>query len=123
MSSETGLLAVIPARGGSKGLPGKNIRLFVGLPLIAHSILLGKMCPEIDRLIVSTDSSEIADVARRFGSEVPFIRPVQLAQDDTPLWPVLKHALEFAEKEEGCKYDYFLLLDPTTPCRLPVYIA
>ena len=117
------ILAVVPARGGSQGLPGKNIRPFAGLPLIAHAILFAKLCPEIDRCIVSTDSSEIAEVARKYGGDVPFIRPVQLAQDDTPLWPVLRHALEFAEGEERAKYDYVLLLDPTTPCRLPVYIT
>lgn len=123
MSSEARLLAAIPARGGSKGLPGKNIRPLAGLPLIAHSILLAKMCPEIDRVVVSTDSPEIAGVARRFGAVVPFLRPAELAQDDTPMWPVLRHALEFAEREERSEYDYILLLDPTTPCRLPVYIA
>lgn len=123
MSTGTGLLAVIPARGGSKGLPGKNIRPLAGLPLIAHSILLAQMCPEIDRMLVSTDSPQIAEVAQRFGAVVPFLRPAELARDETPLWPVLRHALEFAENEQGSKYDYFLLLDPTTPCRLPVYIT
>lgn len=117
------LLTVIPARGGSKGLPGKNIRSFAGLPLITHALLFAKLCPEIDRCIVSTDSPEIAEVARKFGGDVSFLRPAELARDDTPLWPVLRHALEFAENEEGAKYGYLLLLDPTTPCRLPVYIT
>ena len=113
------MLAVITARGGSTGLPGKNIRPFAGLPLLAHSILLGKMCPEIDRLILSTDSAEIAEVGRRYGCEVPFMRPAELARNDTPTWPVLRHALEAIEKEEGRPYDFLLLLDPTSPTRLP----
>lgn len=122
MSPGTGLLAVIPARGGSKGLPGKNIRPFTGLPLIAHSILLAKMCPEIDRLIVSTDSPEIADVARDFGADVPFIRPAELARDDTPMWPVLRHALQAIEDVDAVQYQYVLLLDPTSPAREPADI-
>lgn len=113
------LLVIIPARGGSKGLPGKNLRPFVGLPLIAHSILLAKMCPEIDRLVVSTESPDIAAAARDFGADVPFLRPQDLAEDDTPMWPVLHHALETVEGLEGARYDYLLLLDPTSPARLP----
>lgn len=101
MSAAEPVLAVIPARGGSKGLPGKNIRPFAGLPLIAHSILLAKMCPEIDRCVVSTDSEEIAQVARRFEAEVPFLRPGELARDGTPMWPVLRHALEAVETAVG----------------------
>lgn len=113
------VLAVIPARGGSKGLPGKNIRSFAGLPLIAHSILFARMCPEIDRCIVSTDSSDIAQAARDFGVEVPFSRPSELSQDDTPLWPVLRHALSAIEEQEQSSYDALLLLDPTSPGRRP----
>jgi len=113
------VLAVIPARGGSQGLPGKNIRPFAGLPLIAHSIRLAKLCPEIDRCIVSTDSEKIAKVARAQGGEAPFLRPAELARSDTPMWPVLKHALAAVEKEDGRSYDYLLLLDPTSPTRLP----
>jgi len=113
------LLAVIPARGGSKGLPGKNIRPFMGLPLMAHSIRFAGMCPEIDRCIVSTDSPQVAEVARRFGADVPFVRPPELAQDETPLWPVLRHALEEVERQEGQPYDALLLLDPTSPGREP----
>lgn len=123
MSGGEGLLAVIPARGGSKGLPGKNIRSLAGLPLIAHSILFANLCPEIDRLIVSTDSKEVADVARRFGADVPFLRPADLAQDDTPIWPVLRHALTVAEHVDGKSYQYLLLLDPTSPLRLPEDIS
>jgi CMP-N,N'-diacetyllegionaminic acid synthase len=117
------MLAVIPARGGSKGLPGKNIRLLAGIPLIAHSIALARLCPAITRTIVTTDSPDIAAVAREFGAEVPFERPAALAQDDTPIWPVLRHALEAAEAADGRRYDYLLLLDPTSPGRLPEDVA
>lgn len=111
------LLAVIPARGGSTGLPGKNIRPFAGLPLIAHTILYAKKCPAITRCIVTTDSPAIADVARQFGGDVPFLRPGELAQNSTPMWPVLRHALAQVEQREGARYDLLLLLDPTSPTR------
>lgn len=119
MKTKNRMLAVIPARGGSKGLPGKNIRPLAGLPLIAHSIKLAKICPQVSRLIVSTDSKKIAAVARRYGAEIPFIRPAELARDDTPTWPVLRHALRMVEDEEENKYEYLLLLDATSPGRLP----
>lgn len=111
------LLAVIPARGGSKGLPGKNIRPLAGLPLIAHTIRFAGLCPEIDRCIVSTDSEEIALVARQHGGDLPFLRPAELAGDDTALWPVLQHALKEVELQQGISYDLLLLLDPTSPGR------
>jgi len=117
------VLAVIPARAGSKGLPGKNIRPLAGLPLIAHSILLSRLCPQISRTIVSTDAPEIAEVARQFGADVPFIRPEELSQDDTPMWPVLRHALDKVEVQGNRLYTYLLLLDPTSPGRLPEDIA
>lgn len=123
MNAGRRLLAVIPARAGSKGLPGKNIKPFAGLPLIAHSVLLAKMCPEITRCIVSTDAPEIAAVARQFGAEIPFLRPAALAGDDTPLWSVLQHALGEVEAQEAARYDAVLLLDPTSPAREPADIA
>lgn len=113
------LLAVIPARGGSQGLPGKNIRPLMGLPLIAHSIALARLCPEVTSCVVSTDSEEIAAVARAYGGDVPFMRPAILAQSDTPMWPVLQHALAEVEKLDGKPYDLLMLLDPTSPTRLP----
>jgi CMP-N,N'-diacetyllegionaminic acid synthase len=113
------LLAVIPARGGSKGLPGKNLRQLAGLPLIVHTIRLAKLCPEIDRCIVSTDDDAIADVARAHGAEVPFIRPAALAQDDAPMWPVLQHALQQMEQRTTNQFRSLLLLQPTAPGRLP----
>jgi len=117
------LLAVIPARGGSKGLPGKNVRPFLGRPLIAWSIEYARQCPEITRAIVSTDSEEIAGVAKHWGGDVPFLRPPRLAADHTPLWDVLRHALSSCEGEEGRAYDEVLLLDPTSPAREPSDVA
>jgi N-acylneuraminate cytidylyltransferase len=119
VSDGSRLLAVITARGGSKGLPGKNIRPFAGLPLIAHSILFTRMCPEIDRCIVSTDDPEIAKVARQYDADVPFQRPAELATDEIAMLPVLQHALAFVEEEEGRQYDSLLLVDPTSPGRWP----
>lgn len=119
MTAAGGVMAVIPARQGSKGLPGKNVRPFVGLPLIAHSILFARLCPDIVRLVVSTDSEAIAGVSRQYGAEAPFLRPVELSKDDTPLWPVLRHALETTESLDGRQYEFIALLDPTSPAREP----
>ena len=117
------VLAVIPARGGSKGLPGKNIRLMRGLPLIAHSVHAAALTPEVTRCVVTTDSAEIADVVRASGGEAPFLRPAELAADDTPMAPVVRHALEWVERDEGRPYDAVLLLDPTSPARVPSQLA
>jgi CMP-N-acetylneuraminic acid synthetase len=114
---ESVLLGVIPARGGSKGVRGKNIRPVNGSPLIVHAIECGKRCPSIDRLIVTTDSEQIAAIARDTGAEVPFIRPSHLAQDTTPMMPVLEHALLEAERLYGCTVEAIVLLDPTAPLR------
>jgi N-acylneuraminate cytidylyltransferase len=123
MSNVHPILAVIPARGGSKGLPGKNLRPLAGLPLIAHSLRLAKMCPEIARCIVSTDDPGIRDTARAHGGDVPFLRPAELAQDDTPMTPVLQHALREIERAEGRTFGSLLLLDPTSPGRLPADVS
>lgn len=112
-------LAVVPARGDSKGLPGKNIRKLAGLPLLVHSLRCAAMVPRITRTIVSTDSPAIADVAREHGADVPFVRPAELARDDSPMLPVLTHALAEIERAEGRRYGSVLLLDPTSPGRLP----
>jgi N-acylneuraminate cytidylyltransferase len=117
------ILAVIPARGGSKGLPGKNIRPLCGLPLIAHSIRAAALTPEVTRCVVTTDSEQIADVVRREGGEAPFLRPAALAGDDAPMAPVVRHALEWVERDEGQPYDAVLLLDPTSPARVPRQLA
>ncbi len=113
------VLAVVPARGGSKGLPGKNVRLLAGLPLIAHSIAAAALMPSVTRCVVTTDSAEIAAVARAHGGDVPFLRPAELAGDDTPMAPVLRHALASVEEQEGAAYDLVVLLDPTSPGRDP----
>ncbi len=112
-------LAIIPARGGSKGLPGKNIRPLAGLPLLVHSVRCAARVPRVTRTIVSTDSEEIAAVARAHGADVPFMRPCELAQDRSPTMPVLTHALREVEEAEGRKYGSVLLLEATSPARLP----
>lgn len=107
------VLAVIPARGGSKGLPGKNIRKMAGKPLIAWTIKEAQKSKYIDRLILSSEDKEIIHIARKWGCEVPFVRPVELAQDHTPgIEPVI-HAI----KSLSSKYDYIILLQPTSPLR------
>jgi N-acylneuraminate cytidylyltransferase len=115
------VLAIVPARGGSKGLPGKNLRPLAGLPLIGHSLRAAALLPSVTRCIVSTDSAEIASVARSLGGDVPFLRPAELAADDTPMAPVLRHALGVVEAQDG-PYEYVVLLDPTSPAREPAEI-
>lgn len=106
------VLAIIPARGGSKGVPRKNIREIAGKPLIAWTIEAAKKSNYIDRLILSSEDSEIIDVALRWGCEVPFVRPEELAMDDTPGMDPILHAIQKIEK-----YDYIVLLQPTSPLR------
>jgi len=110
------ILAVIPARTGSKGLPKKNIQMLNGKPLIAWSIEQGHKSKYIDKLIVSTDGEEIAEVARTYGAEVPFMRPKELASDTAKSEDVLIHAINFF-KEKGEKFDYIVLIEPTSPLR------
>lgn len=107
------VLAIIPARGGSKGVPRKNIRLLAGKPLIAWTIDEANKSKYIDRLILSSEDEEIIKVAREYGCEVPFKRPVELAQDDTPGIESVIHSLDTLEE----KYDYVVLLQPTSPLR------
>ena len=111
------ILAVIPARGGSKAVPRKNIRLLNGKPLIAYSIEQAALAQTLTRVIVSTDDKEIAQVAKAWGGDVPFLRPAHLAQDDTPMLPVLLHALEYAEQDDGMQYSAVVILQPTSPLR------
>lgn len=110
-------LALIPARGGSKSIPRKNIRAFAGHPLIAYSIAAGLAAESIERVIVSTDDPEIAEVARRYGAETPFLRPVEVSQDDTPDLPVFQHALRWLAEHEGYQPDIVVQLRPTSPFR------
>jgi len=111
------IIAIIPARGGSKGLPGKNIIPLGGKPLIAWSIEAAKKSKLVERVIVTTDDEKIANVAREYGAEVPFIRPAELAQDDTPPDPVLKHVLQFLEEKENLKPEIIVWLEPPCPFR------
>src|SRR5512141_50893 len=111
------VLALIPARGGSKGIPRKNIRPFAGYPLIAWSIAAAKQSSFVTRLIVSTDDPEIAAVARECGAETPFLRPSELAQDNTTDLPVFEQALAWLEENEGYQPEVLVQLRPTSPIR------
>lgn len=113
------VLAVIPARGGSKGIPRKNIRDFAGYPLIAYSIAAGLQAESVTRTIVSTDDKEIAAVARQYGAETPFLRPAEFSQDNTIDLPVFNHALVWLAENEGYHPDVVVQLRPTTPVRPP----
>ena len=113
----TDILALIPARGGSKGIPRKNIRSFAGYPLITWSIAAGLQAHSVSRVIVSTDDAEIAAVAREWGAETPFMRPAELSQDRTTDLPVFEHALKWLEDIEGYKPDIVIQLRPTSPIR------
>jgi len=112
------ILAVIPARGGSKGVPRKNIRLVAGKPLITYTLEAAlAVRHRLHRLIVSTDDAEIAEVARRYGADVPFMRPAELAGDRVPMIPVLQHAVQTVEAMDNIHLDWVLLLQPTAPFR------
>ena len=111
------VLAIIPARGGSKSIPGKNIKLFAGNPLLSYSIAAGVQAELVDRVIVSTDDEHIASVAKQYGAEIPFLRPVELAQDHTPDLPVFKHALNWLQEEQSYTPDILVQLRPTSPVR------
>jgi YrbI family 3-deoxy-D-manno-octulosonate 8-phosphate phosphatase len=113
------VLALIPARGGSKGIPRKNIRPFAGHPLIAYSIAAARQAETVTRVVVSTDDDEIAAVAREYGAEVPFLRPPELAQDDTTDLPVFQHALRWLADHEGYHPEVVVQLRPTSPVRPP----
>lgn len=122
MGNDLPVLGLICARGGSKGVPGKNIRMMCGKPLIAWSIEAGIACPEISEVVVSTDDENIARVAREFGADVPFMRPDALARDDARQIDAIVHALEFL-KVQGREYRAVALLQPTCPLRLPEDIS
>ena len=111
------VLAIIPARGGSKSIPMKNIMPFHGKPLIAWSIEAALNSKSVTRIITSTDDLSIANTAKQFGSEVPFIRPEEYAQDDTTDYPVFRHALDWLSINESYHPDIIIHLRPTTPLR------
>ena len=112
------ILTIIPARGGSKSLPKKNILKLKGKPLLCHSVDYSLKSKLVVTTIVSTDSQEIADIAINCGASVPFIRPDEFAQDDTRDYPVIRHALDFFEAQ-GQIFDLYILLRPTSPMRPP----
>jgi CMP-N-acetylneuraminic acid synthetase len=112
------VLGVIPARGGSKGVPRKNIRPVNGKPLLQYTAEAALQAKRLSRVILTTDDEEIASVGRRCGLEVPFLRPAQLSADDTPTLPVLQHAVRWLENQ-GVVYDAVCLLQPTSPMRSP----
>ena len=110
------IVSIIPARGGSKSLPKKNILRLNGKPVLCHSVVYSLQCPSVEQTVVSTDSREIADIARHCGASVPYIRPAEYAQDDTPDYPVIRHALDYFESM-GQIFDVYLILRPTSPFR------
>lgn len=114
MINKKKILAIIPARGGSKGLPGKNIRLLNDLPLIAWPINAARQSKYIDRVVVTTDDEDIARIALQYGAEVPFMRPAEFAQDTSPSSEAIIHAIKFCAQADG-DYDYIVLLEPTSP--------
>lgn len=110
-------LVIIPARGGSKGVPKKNIRLLNGKPLIAWTIETALRTSSLTRIVVSTDDDHIARIAGEYGAEIPFMRPSELAQDDTPDLPVYLHALSWLAQHQNCHPDIVVWLRPTSPLR------
>lgn len=118
MSGPERVLGLIPARGGSKGLPGKNLKMIAGKPLIAHTIEAALKATRLDRVVVSTDDEAIAEAARQAGAEVPFMRPAQYAGDESPSMAVVHHALAwFSVQGGGYRPDAVALLSPTCPLR------
>lgn len=116
MYKEKKILAIIPARGGSKGLPGKNIKELHGKPLIGWSIHHAQESKYIDEIFISTDSREIADVAEKCGVKVPSLRPAYLASDTASSMDFIEYTIDLME-EQGKKFDYLILLEPTSPLR------
>jgi CMP-N-acetylneuraminic acid synthetase len=118
MYYEKKILCTILARGGSKRLPGKNIKLFHGKPLISYAIAAAKGCSYVDTVVVSTDDEAIAAVAREYGAEVPFMRPAELATDTATSLSAMQHAVTFYEKQ-GKYFDFIVLIQPTVPGVIP----
>lgn len=115
------VLGLVPARAGSKGLPGKNVRMLQGRPLLAYTADAARASGVIDRLVLTTDSEQIAEIGRAVGLETPFLRPARLAQDDTPMLPVIQHAIG-ALAVDGAAPDIVVLLQPTSPLRTATHI-
>jgi len=111
-------LAIIPARGGSKGLPSKNIKMICGKPLIAWTIEAGLKSKYLDEVMVTTDYQKIADVAKEFGASTPFLRPNDLASDTATSFEAIEHAIDFYRKKLNQEFDLVVLLEPTSPLRI-----
>jgi len=118
----TNVVAVIPARSGSKGVPDKNVKLLAGKPLLAYSIAAAQLTNSIDRVIVSTDSENYANIARKYGAEVPFLRPSEISGDNSGDYEWARHLLDWMAENEGHIPRYLVHLRPTTPLRKPTYI-
>jgi N-acylneuraminate cytidylyltransferase len=116
------VLGLVLARGGSKSVPRKNIFLVLGKPLLAYTIQAALAARSITRLVVTTNDPEIADIGRRLGAEVPFLRPPELAEDETPDYPVVRHALEWLEAKDGYRPDLIVQLRPTSPLRTSLQV-
>ena len=116
------MLAVVPARGGSKGIPRKNLQLLAGKPLVAHAVEAGLAAARVDRVVCSTDDEDIAAAALQAGAEVPFLRPADLAADASEDWPVFVHALEWLAVHEDWRPDLIVNLRPTSPLRRPSHV-
>ena len=117
MKKKLNIICIITARSGSKGLKNKNIRKLKGLPLLAHTIIAAKKSKVFNRVILSTDSKLYANIGLKFGAEVPFIRPRKLATSKAHHPDVVNHAVKFLEKKEKIKFDYIMMLQPTSPYR------
>lgn len=115
MYKKNKILCIIPARGGSKSIPGKNIKLLLGKPLISYAINAAKLSKYIDRTIVTTDDREIARIAKKYNAEVPFVRPARLATDTTSMLPVLQHAVNYLKNKDRYEPDIIVLIHPTSP--------
>lgn len=118
----TNIVAVIPARSGSKGVVGKNTKLLAGYPLLSYSIAAAQLTKGIDRIIVSTDSKEYASIARKHGAEVPFLRPDEISSDTSTDYDVIRHLFDWMLRSEGKLPEYLVHLRPTTPLREVTYI-
>jgi N-acylneuraminate cytidylyltransferase len=121
-AEEFQVLAVVPARGGSKGVPRKNLQLLGGKPLVVHAIETGRAARGVSRVLCSTDDPEIVEVARAAGADVPFLRPADLARDTSEDWPVFMHVLDWLAREEGWTPDLVVNLRPTSPLRRPSHV-
>lgn len=117
-----GFLAVIPARGGSKSIPRKNVKLFLGRPLMAWTVEVARKSAIFEHIVLSTDDEDIAELGRSLGAEVPFLRPASLAEDTVPTGPVVQHAVRWLAEHDGWMPDWLMVLEPTAPGRRPFHL-